>query len=231
MKKNDYQRAIEHLSISEGGVFTTAQAQRCGIPRDALAYASSIGRIERLCHGAYRLTSMVDDGYDELRAVWKLTAPTAFAHERMGTGWDGIAVSGASAACLHGIGDLFPRPYQFSVSSRFNSRKRYATFKRAAVPSCDVTWKSWLPVTKIEVTLRDLLDGGEDLSLVADAFLDAVKKYGATELDIRKVADELGDEGFAELKAAAGIDEGGTFELVNVDGRGHVALRERGRGL
>lgn len=86
-------------------------------------------------------------------------------------------------------------------------------------------------MTKIEVTLRDLLDGGEDLSLVADAFLDAVKKYGATELDIRKVADELGDEGFAELKAAAGIDDGGTFELVNVDGRGHVALRERGRGL
>ena len=82
MKMRSNRAGIEDLAISEGGVFTTAQAARLGIPRDALSYAARSGRIERVAQGAYRLASVADDGLDELRAIWKLTAPPAFSHER-----------------------------------------------------------------------------------------------------------------------------------------------------
>ena len=38
--------AIDELSASEG-VFTTAQAQRLGISRNALSHACKVGRLER----------------------------------------------------------------------------------------------------------------------------------------------------------------------------------------
>lgn len=47
--------AIDELSASEG-VFTTAQAQRLGISRNALSHAYKVGRLERVAHGAYRLS-------------------------------------------------------------------------------------------------------------------------------------------------------------------------------
>ena len=47
--------AIDELSASEG-VFTTAQAQRLGISRNALSHACKVGRLERVAHGAYRLS-------------------------------------------------------------------------------------------------------------------------------------------------------------------------------
>lgn len=88
--------AIDELSASEG-VFTTAQAQRLGISRNALS------------HGAYRLSGAPNSETDELAAIWKLTASTAFSWERQAK-WDGVAVGGSTAAWLLGIGDFHLSP-------------------------------------------------------------------------------------------------------------------------
>ena len=68
--------AIDEFSASEG-VFTTAQAQRLGISRNALSHACKVGRLERVAHGAYRLSGAPSSETDELAAIWKLTASTA----------------------------------------------------------------------------------------------------------------------------------------------------------
>ncbi len=86
--------AIAWLSESEG-VFTTAQAKRMGIPRDALHDAVESGRLERIVRGAYRMVGSASSFTDELAAIWKLTAPAKFSHERMRVPeWDGIAIGG-----------------------------------------------------------------------------------------------------------------------------------------
>lgn len=72
---------MNELSSSEG-VFTTAQAQRLGIPRDALAHACAAGRTERICRGAYRLAGTQSRETDALAAIWKLTDPARFTWER-----------------------------------------------------------------------------------------------------------------------------------------------------
>ncbi len=81
MTYSDHITAMNELSSSEG-VFTTAQAQRLGIPRDALAHACAAGRAERICRGAYRLAGTQSRETDALAAIWKLTDPARFTWER-----------------------------------------------------------------------------------------------------------------------------------------------------
>lgn len=90
--------AIDELSASEG-VFTTAQALRLGITRNALAHACKVSRLERVAHGAYRLAGAPSSSTDELAAIWKLTSPSAFSWERQAE-WDGVAVGGATAGAF-----------------------------------------------------------------------------------------------------------------------------------
>lgn len=128
------------LSESEG-VFTTAQAKRMGVPRDALSHACKSGRLERVAHGAYRLAGSGSDRLDELRAVWKLTAPEKLSHERiLPAAWDGVAVAGTTAASILGLGDFHLSPYRLLASRRFNTRNLVARFGVRSVSRNDTSF-------------------------------------------------------------------------------------------
>lgn len=217
---------LDELSASEDGVFTAAQARRVGIPRDALSYAARTGSIERIAHGTYRMASSLDDGLDSVRAAYKLTNPEKWTHERM-RNFDGIAVAGSTAAYIHAIGDMHPDPYTIATPRRFNSRMNDVRFPVKTLKEADVVWKSGVPVTRVEVTIDELARNGEDTSLVADVFLDAVRKYGSTEMDLRVLRDRMGESRYSMLLAAAGIAPNGSLELIEADGRGHVVLIEK----
>ena len=162
--------ALNELSASEG-VFTTAQAARLGITRNALSQAVASGRAERIMHGAYRLAGSQSDFTDELAAIWKLTAPSAFTHERMQIeNWDGIAIGGSTAASLQELGDFYLSPYRIYAPQRINSRVKSANFAIRKIDIEDVTWIKGLPVTRPERTLVDLCLDNEEWSLVEDTF-------------------------------------------------------------
>lgn len=221
--------AVEELASSEGGIFTSGQAARTGIPRYALSYAAKSGRIERLRQGAYRLSSLPSTALDDLVAAYKLTSPDRFTHERMGTSFDGIAACGATAAHVLGIGDLEPEPWQIAVPKRFNSRMGGTRFRVIDLGRDDVMWtEGGFPVTRVERTIADLAREATEESLLADVLADAIRRYGATELDVRRLRALLGDGRLRSLLSAAGAYEGGPRELVELDGLGHAALIERG---
>lgn len=177
MKHSSHIEKIAELSESEG-VFTTAQAARMGIPRDALHDAVESGRLERVVRGAYRMVGSGSSFADELAAIWKLTAPAKFTHERVRVAdWDGIAVGGSTASALLGIGDLQLSPYRLYAPRRINTRNPSASFARREVARGEVTFESGLPVTRPERTVFDLVADDEDLSLVADTLDDASRKY------------------------------------------------------
>ncbi len=162
--------ALNELSASEG-IFTTAQAARLGITRNALSQAVASGRAERIMHGAYRLAGSQSDFTDELAAIWKLTAPSAFTHERMQIeNWDGIAIGGSTAASLQELGDFYLSPYRIYAPQRINSRVKSANFAIRKIDIEDVTWIKGLPVTRPERTLVDLCLDNEEWSLVEDTF-------------------------------------------------------------
>lgn len=173
MGNANHVEAIARLSESEG-VFTTAQAARMGIPRDALHDAVKAGRIERIMHGAYRMIGSSSSFADELTAIWKLTAPARFTHERLRVAeWDGITVGGSTASALLEIGDLHVSPYRLYAPRRVNTRNTAVHFAKRVVPRSDVTFLQGLPVTRPERTVFDLVVDDEDLSLVADVLRDA----------------------------------------------------------
>lgn len=174
MIRNDYISAMNELSASEG-VFTSRQATRLGITAKALFQAAASGRAERIAHGAYRLAGTPATERDHVAAIWKLTAPAKFTHERMAA-WDGIAIGGASAASILGIGDFWLSPYRIYAPKRTNSRKAEASFAVRSVEECDIAWVDGLSVTKLERTLVDLCLDFEDPSLVEDALRDAARK-------------------------------------------------------
>lgn len=227
MFRKDNIGAIEELAITEGGIFTSAQAARMGIPRYALSQAAAAGRIDRIYHGAYRLSSSASSELDHLRAAYKLTVPHAFSHERMGA-FDGVAICGRTAAYLFNIGDMHPTPWQIGVPKRFNSRMEGVQFRMMQLVEDDVIWFEGLPVTRIEPTIKRLIEDHEEESLVADAFIDAVRRYGATTFDMDRLEHELGRKTTESLLTAAGIHDDGPYELLPIDALGHVALRERG---
>ena len=170
MTYSNHIAALNELSASEG-VFTTAQAVRLGITRNALSQAVVSGRAERIAHGAYRLAGTQGDFTDELAAIWKLTNPAAFTHERMQVGaWDGIVIGGATAASLQNLGDFYLSPYRIYAPRRINSRMKSASIAIRRINPDDVGWIKGLPVTLPERTLVDLCLDNEEWSLVEDAF-------------------------------------------------------------
>ena len=184
MAKRGYISKIAELSESEG-IFTTAQAQRMGIPRDALHDAVESGRIERILRGAYRLVGSGSSYIDELAAIWKLTAPARFTHERMRVSeWDGVAIGGHTASSLIDIGDLHLSPYRIYTPKRFNTRNPSASFAVRNVLRDEVKFIHGLPVTRAERTIVDMILDDEDPSLVADALRDAVYRDRGFSLEI-----------------------------------------------
>lgn len=188
MSNENHIARLDELSASEG-VFTTAQALRMGVTRNALSRAAASGRAERLLKGAYKLAAVPGSPTDELAAVWKLTDPPRFTWERMRS-WDGVTVGGSTASALLGIGDLHLSPYRIYAPRRINSRLGCASFARRDIDPKDVTWISGLPVTRAERTLMDLVLDDEDPSLVEDALADAARKG----LDLSRLRELAGSQ-------------------------------------
>jgi predicted transcriptional regulator of viral defense system len=175
MSKTNHTQKIAELSEYEG-VFTTAQAARMNIPRDALHDAAESGRIQRVARGAYRMTGSGSTQFDELAAAWKLTNPSAFTYERMQhSAWDGIAIGGSTAASMLELGDFHLSPYRIYAPRRINSRNKAISSAIRKIQREEVSFIHGLPVTRQERTIFDLVVDHEDMSLVANAFRDAVK--------------------------------------------------------
>lgn len=222
-QRNDNIALIRELAASEGGVFTSALAQSFGISKHALSHASKTGFIERIAHGVYRVNSSIDDGLDSLRGFYKLTSPSRWTHERMRE-FDGIAVTGATAAYMHGIGDLQPAPYVIAVPKRFNSRSKEVKYTVMSLRPEDVTWSFGVPVATLEETIAALIAFHEDLSLVFDCFVDAVRKYGASTFDADSLKDKLGVRLYAELLQGATDALPDGFAIRPIDENGHLSI-------
>ncbi len=202
---------IAELARSEGGVFTVAQAARLGVPRDALSHAARKGTLERVVRGAYRMASSPAGELDLAAALWKLTNPAAFTHERLAS-WDGVVVGGATAACALGFGDLYPYPCRIYAPRAIRSTLPEMSAAVRRVDERDVTLQLGIPVTRSERTILDLVLDGEDPSLVADALADAARNLAHPRgFDVARLI-ELFCESHGRWGAPAG-----TLEVLLVD--------------
>lgn len=127
---------------------------------------------------------------DELVAIWKLTSPAKFTHERFrAANWDGIVVGGSTASAILEIGDLWLAPYRLYAPRRINTRNESVRFAVRSISYNEVAFREGVPVTRAERTVFDLVLDGEELSLVADVLRDAA--HFDRDFDLGKLASYL----------------------------------------
>lgn len=190
-------KSQQHLIIelaAKERVFTTAQAKRYGISRDALSKACKTGYLRRLRHGAYCFSVFEDTPENILLATWKLTNPSSYSDERLGSSsWDGIAVGGLSAAYMNGFFDSLNTPFVFCTPKRFNSRKKDAIYRTRDIDYGDIVVANGIPYTAPERTLVDLIIDSDS------------KRFSHT--DVARAYQSLSEKGFDSTRFKALLDK------------------------
>lgn len=175
MKALQALRLLSELSASQWGMATTAQAAALGVTRLELSRLTLGGHLERIAHGVYRDAGAPSDEFERLRAAWLAADPARTAEQRLGDFTSGVVVMGASAASLHGVGDLPADRHELSSPIRRQTQRQEVAYRHRHLEPGDVTIAHGLPVTSIERTITDLVEDRTDLSLVAQVLRDAAR--------------------------------------------------------
>lgn len=152
------------------GLVTTAQPFEVGVSRNQLTRMAASGVLERVLQGVYRFSGAPELEHELTFATWLALGGAETANERPA----GVVAAGATAAELHGIGDLFPKAREFIVPSRKTTRLAGIRLRTRQLDAEDVTIVDQLPILTVESTIADLVEQWTDLSIVANAVRDAV---------------------------------------------------------
>ena len=172
MKALDALNIINEISSSQRGLFTSAQAASLGVDRMSLSRLAAHGHIESIARGVFRAAGAPSIREEDVYAAWLATDHATFAYLRPHDASSCVASLG-TAAWLHGLGELKPEPITFSCPKRKQSRNASLRFLRRELPNDDVCITAGIPTTTPKRTILDLIDYGEDLSLVGSVLRDA----------------------------------------------------------
>ncbi|PZF86440.1 type IV toxin-antitoxin system AbiEi family antitoxin domain-containing protein [Jiangella anatolica] len=173
MKASKALLALAELTSYQWGMVTSAQAGRRGVTRLNLSRLAEAGHLIRLAHGVYLDAGAPGDRHTDLRAAWLSADPARLAEERLADGARGVVIAGASAARLHGIGDLPAARHDFVCPQRRQSQRSEIRYRKRNLDPRDLTLVEGLPVMTVERTITDLVEDIKELSLVADVLRDA----------------------------------------------------------
>lgn len=173
MKLIEAIRAVNDIASSQKGLFTSAQAKTLGVERYTLSRLEALGNIERLAKGVYRMGGSPSTREEDVLAAWLSIDPG----RRPGDiAVEGAPVAmGATAAWLYGIGEVGPSPYEFCTPKRKQTKRPNLIIRKRHLEPKDVAIASGIPATRPWLTVVDLIDSGEDLSLVANVLADALE--------------------------------------------------------
>lgn len=236
MKTTYALRKLAEISASQWGMITSAQAAAHGVTRLELSRLARAGDLTRLAHGIYKDTGAPSAAYLDVRAAWLSSDPTRLASDRLGDGQCGVVISGQTAAWLHNVGDLRSNRTELTAPVRRQTQRADLHYRLRELSEGDVTIREGLPVTTLERTIADLVEDRTDLSIVANALRDAIRKSA---LDLELLADKLAplaernghrkSDGAAlldQLLAITGIDQATIAdEIASLDGLGVLVAR------
>ena len=144
-------RELNQLTAAQWGLVTTAQAGRRGVSRLYLSRLADAGHLVRLGHGIYRAAGVPADRFEPLKAAWLTIDPKLTAEERLRRPVPDAVTSGAAAAYLHGMGDLVPEPYEFTVPERRQTQRSEIRFRMRQLPRASISLRAGLPLSLIHI--------------------------------------------------------------------------------
>ncbi len=163
------------LAAWQDGLVTSRQAGQVGVSPSELSRMTRGGLLERVRHGVYRAEGAPPQVREGLKAAWMSLDPALVSYDRLYDPRGLAVVSHASAAAVHGLGDIAADMHEFTLTCRKRTRDpEVRLHRRAATP--DWTIVDGLPVTTVLQTITDLavdqIDGGHLGGVVRDAVVD-----------------------------------------------------------
>lgn len=177
MRAVDALEALELLGSTQRGLVATAQAREAGLTGVDLTRLADSGKLVRARHGVYALPSAGVDRLQDLRAAWLAASVNGE-----------VVVSRASAAAVHGLGDLVPAAHEFTAPVRRQSTLPDVRFHRATLSDNDVATVDGLPVTTVVRTAADLAASSLDADHLAGVLATAVEDQ---DVDVDALATAL----------------------------------------
>ena len=206
MKTIEAIRKLNDIAFSQRGPFTTAQAQAASVERYAISRLEKSGNVERLAKGVHRMGGAPSPREEDVLTAWLSIDPGRTPGDVTRGG--ALVAMGATAAWLHELGEIDPVPYEFCTEERRQTQRANLRLRKRNLSPGDVTITAGIPATTPARTVVDLIDEGEDLSLVANVLNDALQRgLIADEATLRAEVDMRG--------AAAGMPKGlGLYEAM-----------------
>lgn len=167
------------LGSVQWGLVTTAQARGAGVSRVALGRLAGRGSVRRVRHGVYALPSAGFGPLQDVRAAWLATDPARGAEQRVADG-AGVVVSHASAAVVHGLGDLVAARHEFTAPGRRQTSQPDLRFHKGVVAGGDRVFVDGLPVTSVVRTVADLAGARLDVDHLAQVVRDGLQVAGGS---------------------------------------------------
>lgn len=218
MKTLDAIRALNDIAASQKGLFTTAQAGAAGVARYTISRLENLGNVERLAQGVYRMGGAPSLREEDVLAAWLSVDPTR--QPGMVISENSPVAMGATAAWVLGLGEIGPTPYEFCVRKRKQTQRGNIRLRRRDIDLSSVVIVSGIPTTAAPQTILDLIDDGEDLSLIANVLGDALEQ-GLID-SVAELRDEVDRRG----PRLGVLGNGGLYKMLT-DGRNND-LRKRG---
>ncbi|NGM17510.1 transcriptional regulator [Eggerthellaceae bacterium zg-893] len=185
-------KALNDVSAYQRGMFTSAQARRLGVERYTLSRLEKGGFIERVARGVYRMGGAPSMREEDVYATWLSLVPDREPGVSRALERTPVAM-GATSAWLQELGEIGPEPLEFCCSLRKQTQRRGIVIRKRLINAVDVVYAAGMPATSPARTVLDLVDGGEDLSLVAGVLGDALAR--GLVVDIEGLASEIDRRG------------------------------------
>ena len=194
MKVLETINVLSDISASQRGMFTSAQAVNLGVERMTVSRLLKHNQISQVVRGVYRFNTAPIFREEDIYATWLSFEPKIPSFDREDSCNDFVA-SCNTAAWLLNLGELEPEPMVFSHYKRRQTRKNIRFIKRDLTAS-DVEIVAGIPTTTPRITIVDLLQAGEDLSLVSSVLRDAEvnDKLDGIQDEINALSQECGFE-------------------------------------
>lgn len=167
-------KVLNDISCSQKGLFTTTQAKSVGVERYALSRLEKAGNIERLAQGIYRMGGAPSSRIEDVLAVWLSLDPGRAPGSRPES--NSPVAMGATAAWLLELGEIGPATYEFCCATRRQTQRSNVILRIKDIDARSVGTVGGIPITPPELIITDLIDNGEDLSLVGNVLGDALTR-------------------------------------------------------
>ena len=186
--RQDLNRGLFQLAVTQGGYFTAAQAREIGYSYQAQHYHAQHGNWVRVDRGLYRLFGWPVGTHDDL-IRWTL--------------WAGgrAVVSHQTALNVHGIGEFSPARVHLTAPRGFSKRSVGIVIHTAALDRADIEEREGFRVTTPVRSLVDVASAGADGDQLDRAIEEARELGVLTPRQLRERAEAVG------LKAALRIEQ------------------------